>query len=218
MEFRCPTPPHHPITSPSPYPLHRCDFSRSYPTQEADNTLVTPPESFASTILALFKEHEMKRSAAETQTQKVKILSLDLVQPSFALDKIDTPELSDILNYIVSTPMLSWSNSRALTTNVSAVVKNKCNRSRTHALQRQLRTGTQGARNDNWSTLMEEITPSLTYWKLTKALKSEGYEPTPALKKPDNTVAFDDRYKAECLANSIDQQWSHTSPHTTHNT
>ncbi|GBP19715.1 hypothetical protein EVAR_8875_1 [Eumeta japonica] len=46
---------------------------------------------------------------------------------------------------------------------------------------------------------------------LVKALNSKGYEPTPALKKPDNIVVLDDRDIAECLANSLHQQCSHTS-------
>ncbi|GBP19461.1 hypothetical protein EVAR_15811_1 [Eumeta japonica] len=50
-----------------------------------------------------------------------------------------------------------------------------------------------------------------------KALKSEGYEPTPAHKKSDNNVAFDDWDIAECLDDSIEQQCSYTSPHTIHN-
>ncbi|GBP92767.1 RNA-directed DNA polymerase from mobile element jockey [Eumeta japonica] len=61
---------------------------------------------------------------------------------------------------------------------------------------------------------MEEITPShQAYWKLAKALKSDGYLPTPALRKPDNTFAVDDREKAECLADSIEQQCSNNTIH-----
>ncbi|GBP52839.1 hypothetical protein EVAR_39002_1 [Eumeta japonica] len=60
---------------------------------------------------------------------------------------------------------------------------------------------------------MEEITPThKVYWQVAKALKSDGYEPVPALKNSDNTLAFVDREKAECLANSIERQCSHTSP------
>ncbi|GBP88955.1 Probable RNA-directed DNA polymerase from transposon BS [Eumeta japonica] len=60
---------------------------------------------------------------------------------------------------------------------------------------------------------MEGITPThRAYWQVAKALKSDGYEPVPALKNPDNTLAFEDREKAECLANSIERQCSHTSP------
>ncbi|GBP61902.1 RNA-directed DNA polymerase from mobile element jockey [Eumeta japonica] len=93
------------------------------------------------------------------------------------------------------------------------------NRSRARALHRKVKARIQEVRNDNWSTLIKEITPiHKAYWKLAKALTSEGFEPTPALKKPDNTVAFDDRGKVEWLADSIEQQCSNTSSHTTYNT
>ncbi|GBP83429.1 hypothetical protein EVAR_60358_1 [Eumeta japonica] len=92
---------------------------------------------------------------------------------------------------------------------------------RARVLQRKMRTRIQKFRNDNWSTFMEKITSShKAYWKLVKDLKPEGYEPHgfPSLKKPDNSVAFDDRDNGECLADSIERQCSHTSSHTTHNT
>ncbi|GBP11871.1 Probable RNA-directed DNA polymerase from transposon BS [Eumeta japonica] len=88
------------------------------------------------------------------------------------------------------------------------------NRSCARALQRKVKAWIQEFKNDKWSILMEEITPShQAYWKLAKALKSDGYLPTPALRKPDNTFAVDDREKAECLADSIEQQCSNNSIH-----
>ncbi|GBP88540.1 Probable RNA-directed DNA polymerase from transposon BS [Eumeta japonica] len=62
---------------------------------------------------------------------------------------------------------------------------------------------------------MEEIAPShKAFWKVTKALKSEGYIPIPPLKKSDNSVALDAVEIAECLADSIETQCSHASlPH-----
>ncbi|GBP67639.1 RNA-directed DNA polymerase from mobile element jockey [Eumeta japonica] len=82
-------------------------------------------------------------------------------------------------------------------------------RSCARALQRKVKARIQEFKNDKWSTFMEEITPSHhAYWKLAKALKSDGYLPTPVLRKPDNTFAVDDREKAECLADSIEQQCS----------
>ncbi|GBP46918.1 Probable RNA-directed DNA polymerase from transposon BS [Eumeta japonica] len=52
---------------------------------------------------------------------------------------------------------------------------------------------------------MEELTPShKAFWKITKALKTEGcipIPPVPPLKKPDNSVAPDDAEIAECLSN-----------------
>ncbi|GBP55971.1 Probable RNA-directed DNA polymerase from transposon BS [Eumeta japonica] len=88
------------------------------------------------------------------------------------------------------------------------------NRSCARALQRKVKARMQEFKNVKWSTLMEEITPShQAYWKLAKALKSDGYLPTPALRKPDNTFAVDDREKAECLADSIEQQCSNNTIH-----
>ncbi|GBP22755.1 RNA-directed DNA polymerase from mobile element jockey [Eumeta japonica] len=51
--------------------------------------------------------------------------------------------------------------------------------------------------------------------KEQKALKTEGAVPTPALKKPDKSIAFDDREKAECLADSIEQQCTENPPYDT---
>ncbi|GBP22634.1 RNA-directed DNA polymerase from mobile element jockey [Eumeta japonica] len=63
---------------------------------------------------------------------------------------------------------------------------------------------------------MEKSTLShQAYWKLAKALKTDGHLPTPALKKPDNSFAVDDREKAECLADSIEQQCSNNTIHDT---
>ncbi|GBP24962.1 Probable RNA-directed DNA polymerase from transposon X-element [Eumeta japonica] len=57
-----------------------------------------------------------------------------------------------------------------------------------------------------------EIWTSLGIGALAKALKTEGAVPTPALKKPDKSIAFDDREKAECLADSIEQQCIENPP------
>ncbi|GBP67650.1 Probable RNA-directed DNA polymerase from transposon BS [Eumeta japonica] len=68
-------------------------------------------------------------------------------------------------------------------------------------------------RNESWSDLMEEITPShKAFWKITKALKTEGYTPIPPLKRPDGSIAYDDAEVAECIADSIETQCSHASP------
>ncbi|GBP92111.1 hypothetical protein EVAR_47863_1 [Eumeta japonica] len=47
---------------------------------------------------------------------------------------------------------------------------------------------------------------------MTKALKCDGYVATSTLKKANNTCAVDDREKAECLADSIEQQFSLNFP------
>ncbi|GBP31083.1 RNA-directed DNA polymerase from mobile element jockey [Eumeta japonica] len=51
------------------------------------------------------------------------------------------------------------------------------NRCRARALQRRVRARMLEVKNEEWSNLMEDITPShQAFWKLTKALKSEGLE------------------------------------------
>ncbi|GBP55063.1 RNA-directed DNA polymerase from mobile element jockey [Eumeta japonica] len=77
----------------------------------------------------------------------------------------------------------------------------------------RVRARVQEFRNESWSDLMKEIRPShKAFWKVTKGLKSEGYIPKPPLKRPDNSVALDDAEIAECLAGSIETQFSHASP------
>ncbi|GBP47613.1 hypothetical protein EVAR_30327_1 [Eumeta japonica] len=72
----------------------------------------------------------------------------------------------------------------------------------------------QEVRNYNWSGLMVNITPShQAYRRLAKAFKTEGYVLSPALRKSDNTIAFDDREKAECLTDIIEQQCSDNPSH-----
>ncbi|GBP19469.1 hypothetical protein EVAR_15819_1 [Eumeta japonica] len=51
------------------------------------------------------------------------------------------------------------------------------------------------------------------YWGLAKALKREEYVPALALRKSDNSVAFDDWEKVKCLTDSIDQQRSDNPPY-----
>ncbi|GBP55953.1 hypothetical protein EVAR_97666_1 [Eumeta japonica] len=64
-------------------------------------------------------------------------------------------------------------------------------------------------RNENWSDLMSEISPShRAYWGLAKALKTEGAVPTPALKKPDKSIAFDDREKLSRVEEEVRQRVS----------
>ncbi|GBP31520.1 hypothetical protein EVAR_84632_1 [Eumeta japonica] len=70
-------------------------------------------------------------------------------------------------------------------------------KSRARALQRKVKERVREFRNNKWSDLLEEISPShIAYWSVAKALKSDRYVATPALKKPDNTYAVDDREKS----------------------
>ncbi|GBP19479.1 Probable RNA-directed DNA polymerase from transposon BS [Eumeta japonica] len=58
-------------------------------------------------------------------------------------------------------------------------------------------------------TLKEYIAVATkAYWAVAKALKSDVCVAMPALKKPDNDLAFDDQEKAEYLADSIELQFS----------
>ncbi|GBP31020.1 hypothetical protein EVAR_81920_1 [Eumeta japonica] len=62
-----------------------------------------------------------------------------------------------------------------------------------------------GGRNENWSDLMEKITTiHKAFWRLTKALKSEGYTPIPPLKRPDGITAIDDAETVEFTVDSIE--------------
>ncbi|GBP89778.1 Probable RNA-directed DNA polymerase from transposon BS [Eumeta japonica] len=78
------------------------------------------------------------------------------------------------------------------------------NRSHARNLQRKVRDRVQEVKNDNWSDLMVEIKPShQAFWGLAKALKTEKAVPTPALRKLDNSIAFDDREKAEWVEEEV---------------
>ncbi|GBP43063.1 Probable RNA-directed DNA polymerase from transposon BS [Eumeta japonica] len=85
--------------------------------------------------------------------------------------------------------------------------------SRARALQHEVKARVREVKNDNWSDLMEGITPShKAYWAVAKALKSDECVAMPALKKPDNDLAFDDQEKAEYLADSIELNVRSTPP------
>ncbi|GBP82977.1 RNA-directed DNA polymerase from mobile element jockey [Eumeta japonica] len=86
------------------------------------------------------------------------------------------------------------------------------NRSRARALQRRVK-----ARIKEIKTIMERPhgrnftkSPSLLE---TRESSQNRRSPHPALKRPDNSIAFDDREKAECLADSIEHQCSENPPY-----
>ncbi|GBP89609.1 RNA-directed DNA polymerase from mobile element jockey [Eumeta japonica] len=88
------------------------------------------------------------------------------------------------------------------------------NRSHARDLQRKVKGHMEEVRKENSSDLIEGISPShQTYWGLAKALKTEGPVPVPALRKPEKSTAFDDREKAECLADNIEHQCSENPPY-----
>ncbi|GBP73637.1 hypothetical protein EVAR_56316_1 [Eumeta japonica] len=86
-------------------------------------------------------------------------------------------------------------------------------RSRARALQREVKARVQEFRNESWSDLMEEIRPShQAFWKITKALKTEGYTPIPPLKRPNGSIALDNAEVVECIADYNETQCCHVSP------
>ncbi|GBP74795.1 RNA-directed DNA polymerase from mobile element jockey [Eumeta japonica] len=90
------------------------------------------------------------------------------------------------------------------------------NRTSAQALQCKVKARIQEYKNDKWSTLMEKITPNhQAYWKLAKALKTDGHLPTSTLRKPDNSFTIDDREKAECVADSVEERCSNNTIHDT---
>ncbi|GBP39134.1 hypothetical protein EVAR_27094_1 [Eumeta japonica] len=100
----------------------------------------------------------------------------------------------------------------------SVVILTCENRYHARALQRKVKARMKEVRNENWNDLMVEVTPRYkAYWELAKALKTEGAVSTPALKRPDKSIAFDEREKAECLADSIEHQCTENPPLTTWN-
>ncbi|GBP79611.1 hypothetical protein EVAR_98751_1 [Eumeta japonica] len=99
----------------------------------------------------------------------------DWKRVSTALEKIDTPSLNSMPDDISTTD------------DASAYPIAEC-RSRARAIQRRVRARVEEVRNENWSDLMDEITPShKAFWKVTKALEIKG----------------DDADLAECLADRI---------------
>lgn len=83
------------------------------------------------------------------------------------------------------------------------------NRVRLRALQRSVKERMSELRNNQWDSLLEEISPShQAYWKLARSFKSDSVSTMPPLSRPDDSIAFDDGEKAECLADSLEAQCS----------
>lgn len=86
-------------------------------------------------------------------------------------------------------------------------------RVRLRCLQRELKQRISDFRNEQWNTLMGEISPShQAYWRLARSLKSECEAAMPPLDRSDHpTPAFDDEEKAKCLAACLESQCSPSS-------
>ncbi|GBP26922.1 hypothetical protein EVAR_16504_1 [Eumeta japonica] len=65
-----------------------------------------------------------------------------------------------------------------------------------HALQRKARARMQEARNDNWSDLLIEISSSHKASWISQSSQNGRVSLHSRFKKPDNSIAFDDREKA----------------------
>ncbi|KAJ2952535.1 hypothetical protein O0L34_g6854 [Tuta absoluta] len=75
------------------------------------------------------------------------------------------------------------------------------------ALQREVRQRAAEWRDAGWDQHLEELNPShLAFYKLQRSLKSDTISVMPVLNRPDQTKAFDDDEKAECLADSLAAQ------------
>ncbi|GBP62300.1 hypothetical protein EVAR_48473_1 [Eumeta japonica] len=149
----------------------------------------------------------------------------DWKRMSTVLEKIDTPSLNSIPDYISTTDDID-SAIGTLTNHVRTVVEksrrevpasldrrrlpsdvlelmraknaalrraseypNAQHRFRARALQCRVRARVEEVRNENWSDLMEEITPlHKAFWKVTKALKTEESNLN-ALTLPSNDIA-----------------------------
>lgn len=86
------------------------------------------------------------------------------------------------------------------------------NRRKLRALERLVKTRVRDFRNSQWDNMISKIQPShLAFWNLTRSMKSETISVMPPLTRPDNTRAFDDDEKAECLAESLESQCSPSS-------
>jgi hypothetical protein len=83
-------------------------------------------------------------------------------------------------------------------------------RKRLRYLQRAVKRRMAELRSNQWDGTLKELTPHhQAYWRLEKALKSDGTSSSmPPLVRPNLPPAFLDEEKAECLADSLEAQCS----------
>ncbi|CAG9103079.1 unnamed protein product [Plutella xylostella] len=88
------------------------------------------------------------------------------------------------------------------------------NKDRLRSLHLKCKSRMKALRSERWDSLLDDIRPTHTaFWRLTRALKSDTVVDMPPLSKPDNSLAFDDDEKAECLALSLEAQCSPSEEH-----
>ncbi|GBP88724.1 Nucleic-acid-binding protein from transposon X-element [Eumeta japonica] len=145
----------------------------------------------------------------------------DWKRVSTVLEEVDTPALNTIPDVIETTDEID-SSIKALTNYIMTVVKKHSWEVPASVDRRKLPADAlELLRAKNAALRLAYVYPSRekrfrARALQRRALKSEGYLPTPPLKKPDSSLAVDDQEKAECIADSIELQCSHTlQPHET---
>ncbi|GBP79207.1 hypothetical protein EVAR_53073_1 [Eumeta japonica] len=124
-------------------------------------------------------------------------------------------------NYVqLRTDRLGTSGGGTLTSHITKVVK-KCSRKvpvnsdhpKLPASVRLMRAKNAALRRARFPLPLIGPTrePPTAYWQVAKTLKSDGYEPVPALKNPDNTLAFEDREKLSVSPTALKDN-AHTPP------
>ncbi|GBP11547.1 RNA-directed DNA polymerase from mobile element jockey [Eumeta japonica] len=138
-------------------------------------------------------------------------------------EEIDTSNLNTIPNDIVSTYDVDEAIG-ALTNHVNVVVENSSRVVPANSDHNELpRDVNELKRAKNAAVRRASKYPTCEnksharafrrYWGLAKAFKTEGYVPTSTLRKPDNSIAFDDHEKDDTLADSIEQKYFDNPPH-----
>ena len=104
---------------------------------------------------------------------------------------------------------------RALVTEKNAAVRAystfPCDANKSHMrnLQRAVKERLAEMRQTRWDKTLSELEPThQAFWQLQRKLKSDEVASTPPIKRPDNSIAFEDDEKAECLADSLEAQCS----------
>lgn len=84
------------------------------------------------------------------------------------------------------------------------------NRFRMNSLRRKVKRAIQEHRNSSWDEMLSKIKPGhQAYWDLARSMKSDGVSIMPPLIRPNHqTPAFDDKEKADTLAESLEAQCS----------
>ncbi|GBP31617.1 hypothetical protein EVAR_78197_1 [Eumeta japonica] len=115
-----------------------------------------------------------------------------------------TPALNKIPNDIESTNDIDNAIG-TLTSHITKVVPRE-------SLQRKVRERVRKSAITNGVPLWKELPYPQSLLASGQSFKSDGYEPVPALKNPDNTLAFEDREKLSVSPTALKDN-AHTLPH-----